>query len=561
MKLLVYSVLMVKLIIAVLYMLLYICVEPYTLSTALAAIEIVRYGRLFTDAMIYDKFGGGYWAENLKVELYYPLPSILVAILSIVSGLPLKTIVFLPIGGAGVIIFYVLAKKILINDEKTLYTPLSLLLILAQLYFMFVVFDNLRIMYYGRAATGVLLTAYFVYSYVLALYNCIIRNRYCSSWFITSIIFVLASSLTYYISGLASIIVSLVGVTIAMIIMLRFQLHKRSIEYKHGKISLSSMTSAIIVNILILVISSYVFLWNYFVEIVNVHSILNNFLNFIVNTLTFNFPSLKGKITGGDVSLVYDTLTLFLRVFVSLLRIIALIVIAILTPISIRDLLQERIGYMQIYTIATAGLIIAEALTYGGITGRFPTQYGLILYMKIFSDISRYIKKKELRLITKFILIIIALQLILSSWGMFRLTYHYSWDPLGYYKVKYVAEWIVLRAESIISITGDIHQIGQVLFYASLMQNKVKILPEPLRQDADTLSYALQNKNLKEFIERMRARNIEFFLLTKDTFLIFGYATWFRASPILCFECAILMLKNYTNILYNGESVLLEVLS
>jgi hypothetical protein len=59
----------------------------------------------------------------------------------------------------------------------------------------------------------------------------------------------------------------------------------------------------------------------------------------------------------------------------------------------------------------------------------------------------------------------------------------------------------------------------------------------------------------------MRARNIEFFLLTKGTFLIFGYATWFRASPILCFECAILMLKNYTNILYSGESVLLEVLS
>jgi hypothetical protein len=144
---------------------------------------------------------------------------------------------------------------------------------------------------------------------------------------------------------------------------------------------------------------------------------------------------------------------------------------------------------------------------------------------------------------------------------MMRLTYHYSWDPLGYYKVRYVAEWITLRSESVISITGDIHQIGQVLLYASLIQNRVKILPEPLRQDADTLSYALQNKDLKEFSERMLARNIRFLLLTKGTFLIFGYATWFSASPILCFECGMTILRNYTNILYSGVSILFEVLS
>lgn len=558
MKLLVYSVLMVTLIIAILYMSFYIFTEPYTLPTALAAIEIIKYGKLFTDAMIYDKFGGGYWAENLKVELYYPLPSILIAIFGIILGLPLESIAFLPIGGAGILIFYVLARKILINNEETLYIPSSLSLILVQLYFMFIVFDNLRIIYYGRAATGVLLTAFFVYSYTLALYTCVTRNRYCSSWFMISIIFALASGLTYYISGLASIIISLVGAAIAIMILLRFRLHKRSIGY--GKVSLSPMVLVFIMSMSIFISSSYIFLWNYFVEIVDVHSILNRFSDFIANIFTFNFFSLKGRIAGGNVSLIYDTLTLFLRVFVSLIRITALIVIIILTPISIWDLLQGRIGHTRIYTITVAGLVMSEILVYGGVSGRFPTQYGLVLYIKMFLNISRYIKKRH-ELISKFILIIIALQLILSSWGMMRLTYHYSWDPLGYYKVRYVAEWITLRSESVISITGDIHQIGQVLLYASLIQNRVKILPEPLRQDADTLSYALQNKDLKEFSERMLARNIRFLLLTKGTFLIFGYATWFSASPILCFECGMTILRNYTNILYSGVSILFEVLS
>ena len=169
-------------------------VGPFSFPTSVSATNIVRHGRITLSSSLPAK---AYWINMLSVERDYPAPSLLLAMLQIISNIPFDILPFLPISGFTIFIFYyaiiveVLYRKDLFRNSLNHLT--ILLLIIYDL------FNRIHAYYVGRASLG---AALFIVSVFLILK--LFGSNKKKTWIILIMIILVTTSFTYYTSILAT---------------------------------------------------------------------------------------------------------------------------------------------------------------------------------------------------------------------------------------------------------------------------------------------------------------------------------------------------------------------
>jgi len=170
-------------------------VNPYSFPSAVQASKIVACGKILVDFQNEVT----YWERALTNEVEYPIPSILLAILNLITNVPSILLPFLPITGFTLSILYLtilkaLQEDVMISNEKEFILMLLSLTIIA-----FDLFARNDAHYVGRATLGVVFLV--LASYILLMF--ISNKRNSRRELLLLLILTIVISYTYYTAFLA----------------------------------------------------------------------------------------------------------------------------------------------------------------------------------------------------------------------------------------------------------------------------------------------------------------------------------------------------------------------
>lgn len=168
-------------------------VGPFSFPTSVLATNMVRHGRIILPARLP---ANAFWSSMLSVEKDYPIPSLIIALIQLITNMPFDLLPFLPISEFITFTFYyiIILKALYRKDlPRNLFQYLTMLLLI-----IYDLFNRINAYYIGRATLGV---ALFIVSVFLILKLTVSNKKY--PWIILIIIIFTAISFTYYSSILA----------------------------------------------------------------------------------------------------------------------------------------------------------------------------------------------------------------------------------------------------------------------------------------------------------------------------------------------------------------------
>lgn len=538
----VYVVLAITFVISLSYLWFFRFLEEYCLPTAIYSVETVKNCRLLYEASIQSIYRG-FWPHPISIESSFPLPSLFVALFWFVTNVPLELIPYIPINILGSIIYFILAKKILCEKDGDSYC-----LFLSVVYYTFSSFSILGIGYFGRASTGYsVLLPFFLFSYLTMLNKSIVKEDY-RSWIILSILFTLAIGLTYYIS-LSSLIMSTVVTIILFKLFTFFTVNK--VKYSGFVISITAIA---------------LFIYNPFImAYINNRPIVYEIINFITRMLTFESIHFRVQ-QSVNLPVYYDPLSYMLKQLIFIIRIISIIAIPTVIIIYRPKKTQRQFNTIWVFSVIVLLLSISESISYRGFSPRFLTTYGSLVLLYMIRDCTRLLSDKNLiettskSLFKKLFSLSIILIFLISSYGLIRINFYYGYDPLIWYKVHPISNFISNFSPEIpITITGDLNAITQVQYIASLNNGveRINIATEILAQDLSTLHQAISTGHAEVFIKNMHRRNINYLLLVNSESPVKASGEWTDVA-VIPINRAIQTLPADI-VYYDGNSLLFEL--
>lgn len=488
-------------------------VGSYAAPTAVYANTIISEGKLVSIPIQ----GLGIWSESLIGEISYPVPALLSAIFSLVTGFPRDLLLFTPLVAIYNIVYFVLAKKILCyNGDRNNYG-----LLLSAIFYSFVSFSNMTATfpYLGRATLGVVLLVYFVYLFI-RLISEDKNSLYKRATLIPLILLTIVTGFTYYTSILAILFLSLS----LMVIFGLYRFLKKPVLKKSYALPL----------LILSIMAGYIFTFNaYLGDISNylggnsLFSLFNsNVVNYVLQLFGMGSPSpLSGLVQMDLTTIILRNWTLrVLNVF---------IVIAIVTSLikfrpSQKNSSNSR-KLIWIYTLIVVILAISE-LPYLLLPNpvapiRFLLLFGFLVLVSTLFIIMQKIRKSQLRL--SLLLSFIAL-VILSMFGSLLYAVNYGYGapakPFGYYEVKPLAEFLCSNAtnDSPIIITGDAGYTSTIFFYASLQNKTDTVIANPLNENTLILYSSLESGDMTPFFVKMNELGTDYLLIVNNTLPLYG---------------------------------------
>ena len=526
------------------------CVGTYTTPTASYAVGILNSGHLPEISPSSESWG----IRNSVIERNYPLPSMLLSIVVLATGIPTQYIIFLPILGFASIIYFVLAKNILCSRN-------SYGLLFSALFFSFMLVTNIYAYSVGRATFGNILSTFFIFCFLEYVWRTI-KGRETKNWFILCIIFVFASNFTYYQSALGILIATISVSFLLFINQLLTRVHAKHLEL----LSFS-------------VITTLLFVYNPFMARLSEFSLSEVFANgisFIKATLqletnAFWLMSYGYVSIDGLTNILYDGF--FVLQILSLLSV--LLVLLCYPYLRLRKIIvSNNIGALKAWLFALilffysyvgiAYLAFASLNPFGVLLrlGAIPLFFIILSLFQIRiqnittflrpakTPFSFFLKSSVKKMLRKALMVLIVFSIILSLIGAFRQNWYYSSSkPFAYDENQKVSEFLIdfLNKSSVIA-TGDSAAIGFLFFDATIGNKTENLILKTLGEDTSTLYFAELSRNYTSFFERMHQRNIKYFITVPDGEILSG-DTWGYKVTVKNFDG----LASSSNLIYNGN--------
>ena len=502
-------------------------VGPYSAPTSVYGLEIIKQGRLVDGNFITISSPRAH--TDILMEISYPLPSLLAATFTMVTGIPPDLLMFLPLSGVASIIFFVLARRIL--SEKIHHNSFYIALF-PLFYFFFTMSSKLFAEYSGRATLGAVLLAFFVFCYSIFLYKYLNDGQRWVPWFIFSCLFTVAIGFTYYSSTLAIVLVSLVTAVVPNVINL---LKKRPLSY---------------LGIGIFSLSCLLFAQNFFSSIgttlvnLNFDAFLNNFWQYVTLRQTMSGNSQLTLLYSGLVQI--DPLTNTLKIFYSFITILSMLAI-LFAVIRYKPKIVSLQTSSLIWLFSIISLIAGiSEFAYLSVAPSFPTRFfalfGLIIPLYFLSGKvttlklpKNHLKKNGFKLLA----ILLVSFLTLGSLYSLRSSWYYGIageKPYAYSDVLPASNFVCtyssinLQQPMRVGLVADANFAANIFFIASLHNQTNNIVSEPIEQSAIPLYQWLINGSTSDFFVTMNNRGMHYLFVAQEVRPLWG-DTWGYSIP------------------------------
>jgi len=483
---------------------------PYGAPPAANSIWIVTNGHL-VETNSYVPPPHVYWRSAIDTENQYPVSSIMLSVLMLISSIPFQYAVFIPLASIGNIVYFVLARYIL----KGITSNKSYVLLFSALYYLFFVSCNLQATTSGRAVLGLTLFTFFLYIYLRfsrgGLPSKFQHDRF---WSVVALLLIgIAIGNAYYMGT-----VDIIGLMLLMIA--GIALTRNVFPRKRWWLEFS-----------IMILLIFLFLGKNTLTETSHNTSLSDFFSNIVQYFGTMFGRLGIKLpwvntapTQWAVQLVsFDPIIIFWQRFSFFIQYSSIIAI-IVCLISYRPrkyfrspkstvwlfsvfLLFASLGELSYFTTGPAG---AERLL---------LMYGPIVTLSLIIMFPlKGLKSRQIRQICMFLVIVL---LCFGIWGEVQFAWVYgrsSGRPFAYNNVYSVSDFLCNNSASNkpFILGGDAYYTAQVFFITSLNNKTVSVIPEPLGADAITLHMAMESGNLQDFLSAMYLRQINYLLIVDD---------------------------------------------
>lgn len=507
----------------------------YASPTTVYSQQIINSGKLVNSSFLSPMDTHGISDVNLESE--YPLPSIILAMFAVITGIPQSYLMFIPISGFAGIIYFVLARRILSEQKNAgLYA-----LLFALIYFIYTMVDRIHATYAGRATFGVVMLAFFFFCFSLFLYKGQKNNLYQSPLIICSCIFAVVAGYTYYSSTLAIVAITLIVFFI-------------NLKFLKGKlISFAGLSIALI--------SIFLFVQNMsaLVNSLNLNLFADNLIGYVRIRLTSGTSQLTMYYSG---LVNIDSLTQRLMSFSSYVIFGSMIAI-IISLIKYRPKVGEPYKLIWIFSLMTL-IAGASELVYVSVTPMFPTRFfvifGLIILFYIIIDYTKNtaLKTHRLKIIIKklFVILIIAI-VIFASVGILR----YGWiygkggaKPFAYSEIQPLSEFVSVHSsnQTPVAVTGDAYYIANMFCIISSHGDTKNVISRPLGQDTISLYYSSFNDSNKDFLMDINKKGINYILIVQNDRPLWGDDWGYTVPP----PNMSFFYKDFTIVYNNGLSQL-----
>lgn len=510
-------------------------INTYSAPTAVYALFIKRYNELV--AVSHES--KSYWGGAINVEVSFPLPAILLSTFIMVTGIPERLSLFIPIMGLARVIFFVLAKQILCLNGKKHVDVFS-----GIYYATVIVLYALGGNAIGRAEYGVVLLTFFIYSNILLLKSSINRqmsHRAGAFCFLT--IFTLAAGFTYYTS-----ITSILIITLFAPIVVR-------------KLTAINLSTSHIPIISVLMIVYQPFYYSFFKQ--------SNLTNFINNLLDFIKAQLKieAQTEAYALHVGYVNLDLFSRIggvwFASIIRLLSILVVVyiFLKYLPRKNMYDMRAqNVLWAYSLITILACLSE-LSYSffapTIPIRFISLFGLVLLLYLIKGMITYTESichKPKRSLWKISALIMLGVIIVSNIGSFSSAWLYGAPkPLGYQKLQPLLTYCTYHCpDDALTLVADAYY-SAIGFFHSLLFNRYGVLVyEPFGRNSITLFNSILTGDLTNITITLRNKGIKYLLHDFEPRPIWGDG-WGYAVQLQNTE----LLKRQLSIIYDDGNLLL----
>jgi hypothetical protein len=515
-QLLAYSIVIAALVISVAYPLVLQFTGPYAAPPAANANWIVTAGHV-VDVNTHLPLPNAYWRSAISYENQYPVPSIILSILMLITSIPSQYAMFIPLAAIGNIIYFVLARYIL----KNVTSNKSYVLLFSALYYLFFVAVNIQATTAGRAVFGLTLFTFFIYLYLRFLNMPSASNFKLAPYqsVVTLLLFSIVIGYTYYFST-----VDIIGLMLLVAIGIFFT--RNIFPRKHSWLEFS-----------ILILLVFLFLGTETVSVTSQFTNPSAFFSNVVQYFGMLFDRFGIHISGvtptlWNVDLIsYNSFISFWYRFATYIRYTSIIsVVACLLVYTRKNQLGNSKTILWLFSLflvfATSGEI---AYLTSGPQGpeRLLLLYGPIVTISLIILIPT--KRQALKWLKRLLIITMAVSLCFGIWGAFQYTWSYTQEsgrPFTYNNVYPVSQFILSASNSSTPfiLTGDAYYTANLFFIASLYNRTVTVIPEPLENDSVSLNTALTTGNLEGFLVSMNQRQIKYLLLANDGRPLYGDA-------------------------------------
>jgi len=502
-KLIAYLVVGIAFVASLVFPLVFHYVTPYSAPTAVYATEIMRTGELPADDFV--STANRAMKSDISAEKAYPLPALVLSVFMLVTGISTEQAVFIPICGVGGLIFFVLARRIL-NTRRREY---SYSLLLAAFCYAFITFYWISSHEIGRAALGVVFLPYFVYCYITFLDRRHAGQTWINPWLIISLLFILASGLSYYTSSVSIIVLMLVTPIVLNITARRTRrpLYKPTLELS------------------LLVLAIFLLVWSPLLTNKLAYLSIERLFQNILDSARFllGMQPVAGEMAIGFVNI--DLPTTILRIWVSRIIQLALGISLVVALFVYRPRKGEPPQMVWLFSVATLLLAIGEfsyLFLIPILPRRFLVMYGIVVlsFMAMQARVKNYSFKRIATALT-------VVAIVLSSLGSLSYAWKYGMGgakPFGYDKVSPVAQFLVSHSSqnTPIVVTGDASYMGDIFFAASLEHKVNNVIPTRLYSDAIVLHDSLQTGETDVLLSNLRRKAIDYLLIVDDGTPVWG---------------------------------------
>ena len=502
-KLIAYLVVGIAFVASLVFPLVFHYVTPYSAPTAVYATEIMRTGELPTDDFV--STANKAMKSDISAEKAYPLPALVLSMFMLVTGIPIEQAVFIPICGIGGLIFFVLARRILNTGRK----EQGYSLLLAAFCYAFITFYWIYGHEIGRGTLGVVFLPYLVYCYIAFLDKRLEGQTWINPWLIMSLLFILASGLTYYTSSV-SIIVLMLFMTVALNVSAKLtnrHLYRPTLELS------------------LLVLAIVLLVWSPLLANKLTYLSIERLFQNILDSARFllGMQPVAGTMATGFVHI--DLPTTILRIWVTRIIQLAVGISLIVALFVYRPRKGEPTQMVWLFSVATLLLAVGE-FSYLFFTPilprRFLLMYGIVVlsFVAMHARIKTYSFKKIATGLT-------IAAMALGSLGSLSYAWNYGMgaaQPFGYDKVSPMAQFLVSHSSqnTPVVITGDASYMGNIFFAASLQHKVNNVIPTRLYSDAIVLHNSLQTGETNALLSNLRRRGIDYLLIVDDERIVWG---------------------------------------
>lgn len=523
----------------------------YSAPTSVFSIHIAQTGRLNDNFLPTTNVRG---SSDVAVEADYPIPSILLAVIAIVTKIPETILMFLPISAIGSVILFIIARRVLKGTNAGLYS-----LLLATFYFLFMSVAYMHATYAGRATFGDVTLAYFFFSYMMFLYVCVNGTSKSEPWFIVSYIFAVLTGLTYYTSTLA-IIILVSGITMVCYFYVRKLI-----------LILSAFT--------VITLSALLFIQHDSLVSLSGGMVPQDFLDNIIQYVRIRLLGIQ-EVTATCQLIKIDRLTSDLRFFSSVLTFASMLAIILGILIFRPKRKSKTLSFIWLFSIAVFLIGLSE-FGYALVTPSFPTRFylmfGLIIFLYIMITVSLKIgitaeagkrnlsvrlansliaSKMRVRM-RKIVAVALVVIIVLACAGNFMYGWRYGLfaaKPDEYSVIQPLATFTCLYSSYLqpVVLTGDATYTANLFMIAESLNKTNSVIPEGISQDAVSLYNWALTCNGTEFLKDMNRRQIDYLIMVNSSLPFWGDDWGFTVPPIN----ASILNNTYDCVYNNGQSQL-----